>query len=129
MNFIGVGPAELVVILVVALIFVGPQRLPRLAADLARVIREIRRYTGQVAAEFSEVIDDIQRETESDRAQWKEIGQGLDDASRAVNQEVAGAQADARHATASQPTAGPNGRAAQASPPSLPAAADAPDKR
>ena len=61
MNFLGVGPAELLVILVVALIFVGPERLPRLAADIARTIRELRKYTSSIAAEFTEVIEDIAR--------------------------------------------------------------------
>ena len=40
MNFLGVGPLELIVMLIVALVFVGPERLPKLAADIARTIRE-----------------------------------------------------------------------------------------
>ena len=82
MNFVGIGPQELVVILVIALIFVGPQRLPKLAADLARMIREIRQYTGGIAAEFSEAIKEFEKDTEPERTQWKEIGQGLGDASQ-----------------------------------------------
>ena len=84
MNFFGVGPAELIVILVVALVFVGPERLPRLAADLARTIREIRKYTGSLAAEFNEVIQDFEKETADDRSQWKEIGEGLTGATRSL---------------------------------------------
>lgn len=95
MNFIGVGPAELIVILIVALIFVGPQRLPALAAEIARTIREIRRYTASVTAEFTEVIQEFERETESERSQWREIGEGLTGAGKAVTDEVQGAQADA----------------------------------
>jgi sec-independent protein translocase protein TatB len=104
MNVLGVGPAELLLILVVALVFVGPQRLPKLAADLARTIREIRKYTGQIAAEFNEVIEDLQRETEEDRAQWKEIGEGLGDVSRGLERDVADAQAQAQSAAAAANT-------------------------
>ena len=125
MNFLGVGPAELLVILVVALIFVGPERLPRLAADIARTIRELRKYTSSIAAEFTEVIEDIERETKDDRSQWKEIGEGLTDATKSV----ATALRDARSEAEGKPTAAPatglngasegplvNGKGATASP-------------
>lgn len=111
MNFFGVGPAELIVILVVALVFVGPERLPRLAADLARTIREVRKYTGSLAAEFNEVIQDFERETESDRGQWKEIGEGLAGATKSVTEAIRGARADAEIRPASS-TAGPSDAAA-----------------
>ena len=103
MNFLGVGPAELLVILVVALIFVGPERLPRLAADIAGTSRELRKYTSSIAAEFTEVIEDIERATKDDRSQWKEIGEGLTDATKSV----ATALRDARSEAEGKPTAAP----------------------
>jgi sec-independent protein translocase protein TatB len=98
MEFFGVGPLELVVILVVALIFVGPERLPRLAADIARTIRDIRRYTGSIAAEFSQVLEEIEKETEDDRTQWKEIGEGLTGAAKSVSDAVRAARDEAEGA-------------------------------
>jgi sec-independent protein translocase protein TatB len=95
MNFLGVGPAELLVILVVALVFVGPERLPRLAADIARTIREIRKYTSSISAEFGEVIKDFEKETAGDRSQWKDIGEGLTSATRSVTDALRSARADA----------------------------------
>src|SRR5262245_9850921 len=95
MNVFGVGPLELVVVLVVALIFVGPERLPRLAADLARTIREIRKYTNSLAAEFNEVVQEIERETQNETTEWKDIGRGLSDAVSSVSDEVKAAQTDA----------------------------------
>jgi sec-independent protein translocase protein TatB len=103
MNLFGVGPAELIVILVVALVFVGPERLPKLAADIARTIREIRKYTGAIAAEFNEVIQDFEKETAGDRSEWKEIGQGLTEASRSVTEAIRGAHADASAALTPPP--------------------------
>jgi sec-independent protein translocase protein TatB len=104
MNVLGVGPLELIVIMLVALIFVGPERLPRLAADLARTIRELRKYTNSLAAEFNEVVQEIERETTADRAEWKEIGQGLSEAVKSVSDEVAGAQSDAAGSSAQPST-------------------------
>ncbi len=95
MNFLGVGPAELIVILVVALIFVGPERLPKLAADIARTIREVRQYTGSLAAEFNEVVKDFEKETEGERSSWKEIGDGLTGATQSVTNAIREARADA----------------------------------
>jgi sec-independent protein translocase protein TatB len=112
MNVLGVGPAELIVILVVALVFVGPERLPRLAADIARTIREIRKYTGSLAAEFNEVIQDFEKDTEGEKSAWKEIGEGLTSATKSVTDAVREARADAQGTRAGE-SAGP---AAEASP-------------
>lgn len=112
----GVGPAELIVILVVALVFVGPERLPRLAADIARTIREIRKYTSGIAAEFSDVIQEFENETAGERSQWKEIGEGLTGATRSVTDAIRAARSDAEAAPSAAPPS-----------PALPAGAATPD--
>jgi sec-independent protein translocase protein TatB len=94
MNLFGVGPLELALILIVALIFVGPDRLPRLAADIARTIREIRKYTGALSAEFQEVIKDVERETENERTVWKDVSEGIGGATRQVSEAVRGVRQD-----------------------------------
>jgi len=115
MNFIGIGPQELIVILIVALIFVGPQRLPKLAADLARMLREVRQYTGGIAAEFNEAIKEFEKDTEPERTQWKEIGQGLGDASKAADDVARSVEADVQSAAAAAdaPTNGATPQPAQ----------------
>jgi len=123
MEFLGVGPAELILILVVALIFVGPERLPRLAADIARTIREVRKYTGSIAAEFGEVLQEFEKDTAPERSQWKEIGQGLTDATKSVTDALKEAHADA--ATAGQPAAAPEPTASTAAPETAPPGAPA----
>ncbi len=57
----GIGMPELILIAVVALIVLGPQKLPDLAKSLGRAVREFRKATSelketlQVDGEFSEV--------------------------------------------------------------------------
>jgi sec-independent protein translocase protein TatB len=48
----GIGMPELVVILVVALVVLGPQRLPELARTLGRAMAEFRRQTTDLMDEF-----------------------------------------------------------------------------
>ena len=119
MNFLGIGPAEILVILVVALVVVGPERLPRLAADIARTIREIRKYTSSITAEFSEVIQDFEKETAGDRSQWKDIGDGLTSATRSVTDALRAARADAEPSATAPTTSSTPGSANPA--PSSPA--------
>ena len=38
-----IGPAELLVVLAVALLFLGPKKLPQLARSLGEAVREFRR--------------------------------------------------------------------------------------
>jgi Tat protein translocase TatB subunit len=48
----GIGMPELVVVLVVALVVLGPKRLPELARQLGRAMAEFRRQTSDVIEEF-----------------------------------------------------------------------------
>lgn len=48
----GVGPEELVLILIIALIVLGPERMPKVARDVGRVVGDLRRTSDQLREEF-----------------------------------------------------------------------------
>jgi len=48
----GIGMPELLVILVVALVVLGPKRLPEVARTLGKALAEFRRQTGEIVEEF-----------------------------------------------------------------------------
>ncbi|HEY7623692.1 MAG TPA: twin-arginine translocase TatA/TatE family subunit [Candidatus Limnocylindria bacterium] len=48
----GIGPEELVLLLVIALIVLGPERMPKVARDVGRVVGELRRTSDQLREEF-----------------------------------------------------------------------------
>ena len=50
----GIGPTELVVILVIALLVIGPSRLPELARSLGKGLAEFKRATSDISKEFEE---------------------------------------------------------------------------
>jgi sec-independent protein translocase protein TatA len=55
---LNIGPQELLVILVVALLVVGPSRLPELGRTLGRGLRELRRAQDEVQHTIRTVIDE-----------------------------------------------------------------------
>ncbi len=60
----GIGYQEAFVILVIALVVFGPHRLPELAAQAGRWMREFKKITGDLTGEFEKTIaevDDIKR--------------------------------------------------------------------
>ncbi|HEX9014893.1 MAG TPA: twin-arginine translocase TatA/TatE family subunit [Chloroflexota bacterium] len=53
MNFLGMGPGELMVILVLALIVFGPQKMPEIGRGLGKAIAEFRKATTQITEELN----------------------------------------------------------------------------
>ncbi|MGL4650254.1 MAG: Sec-independent protein translocase protein TatB [Caldilineaceae bacterium] len=53
-GFFGIGILELVLIAIVALIVLGPERLPGLMREIAGFIRRVRAMTGEFTSQFSE---------------------------------------------------------------------------
>jgi TatA/E family protein of Tat protein translocase len=56
----GIGPMELVVILVVALLVLGPKRMPELARTLGRGLNEFRRASNDLRQSLA--LDDLQND-------------------------------------------------------------------
>ena len=48
----GIGTGELLLLLIIALIVLGPERMPRLARDLGRAVAEFRRSSDELREEF-----------------------------------------------------------------------------
>jgi sec-independent protein translocase protein TatB len=51
--FFDIGPLELIALAMIALLVLGPDKLPRYAADAARVLRQVRRMANDAKAEVS----------------------------------------------------------------------------
>jgi len=63
---LNVGPLELLVVLAVALIVVGPERLPELARSVGRALRQFREVQDEVRDMVSSGVDDDMREVASE---------------------------------------------------------------
>ena len=105
----GIGVPELLVILVVALIVLGPKRLPEVAKALGKGLAEFRRATSELTDELRNAQTTIERETRETERAARQRGAAT----------TAPAKADA--AAAPQPAAAPNAPpAASNEPPTSP---------
>ncbi len=53
-----IGPEELIVILAVALVVLGPKRLPEVARQMARGLRELGRVNDQIKGELQGFLEE-----------------------------------------------------------------------
>lgn len=61
-SFFGIGPLELILVVVLALILLGPDRLPGAMRDGAKYMRQFQLWFGQIQSQYSEelkMLDDI----------------------------------------------------------------------
>jgi TatA/E family protein of Tat protein translocase len=72
----GIGPMELVLILVVALLVFGPKRMPELARNLGRGLAEFRRASNDLRQTLA--LDDLQRDIKRDLANAQKIDRPTD---------------------------------------------------
>ena len=71
----GIGLPEMIVILAVALIVVGPDKLPELARSLAKGVQELKRTVNQVKAGLNEdgnILDDVHNDLKKTVGQVKD---------------------------------------------------------
>ncbi|HUV09368.1 MAG TPA: twin-arginine translocase TatA/TatE family subunit, partial [Acidimicrobiia bacterium] len=52
------GPAEILVVLVIALLIFGPNKLPEVGRQVGRAYREVRRFQRSLSSEMSDVFAD-----------------------------------------------------------------------
>ncbi len=65
MDFFGIGLLELIIVLIIALIVVGPQRLPQMALKLGQIMRKLRMVTTEMARSITEEVNQEKAELDS----------------------------------------------------------------
>ena len=117
MNVLGMGPMELLLIVVLALIVFGPSKLPEIMGQVGKAINDFRRATSGLSDEFNRTIEAELKET---RSVIDETKSAMTEARTSVNSAIAGTPAPKRTAVPAETAPAPNGAAAE------PAASGAP---
>lgn len=111
----GIGMPELMVIMVVALVVLGPKRLPEIARALGKGLAEFRRATSDINEELQKAQRTIEGEARAAEAERREA------------ERKAAAQQSSQLTTAAAPPAAVPPVAPAAAAPPAPAAATPPD--
>jgi sec-independent protein translocase protein TatA len=81
----GLGPAELLIIGVFALLFIGPKKLPELARGLGKSLREFQRAKNDLQHEIDQEVDEIKGINNPTVAKYDDPTLHHDEESDAVN--------------------------------------------
>ena len=60
----GIGGIEIFIVLVVALVIFGPQKLPEMGRSLGKAIREFKSAGTEIQDELTKVVDEVDKDTE-----------------------------------------------------------------
>ncbi len=64
MDFLGIGPGELLLIVVLALVFWGPGRVVEIARTAGKMVHNIRKEAGELTSQITRELDE-QKKTDS----------------------------------------------------------------
>src|SRR4051794_38091628 len=100
-----VGFSEIVVIAVVALIVIGPERLPRVARTLGHMFGRMQRYVNDVKADINREIelDELRKLQQQVQTAARDIEQSVSDASRKFETGVRSIESDLNAAAGATP--------------------------
>lgn len=105
------GPLEILLIVVLALIVFGPAKLPEIMGQVGKAINDFRRATSELSDEFNRT---IQAELQETRAAVEETKSVVTGAHASVTSAIGGLPAPTRTAVpAAEPVPAPNGSAAE----------------
>ena len=88
MELLGVGAAEALVVFVITLIVVGPNRFPEIARQGGRYYRMARRYAAEVTADVRGAMAELEAEVESQKSELEAVGTELTELSEGVSATV-----------------------------------------
>jgi Tat protein translocase TatB subunit len=91
MNFLGVGPFELLLVLVIATIVLGPERMARAGRMLGRLYAQ---YRTRWQRDVDDMTRELRRELEALQQEMDEIRQVAENEFRATEAEIKAAEAE-----------------------------------
>jgi sec-independent protein translocase protein TatB len=77
MNFFGVGAFELALVAIVAVIVLGPERIPGVAVQLARAVKYMRGYANDATADIRKELQELTKEYDEVRQELTEFRQSV----------------------------------------------------
>jgi sec-independent protein translocase protein TatB len=100
-----IGFSEIVVIAVVALIVIGPERLPKVARTLGHMFGRLQRYVNEVKADISREmeLDELRKLQSQVQSAARDIEQSVSSAAREVESGVRSVESELNEAAGAAP--------------------------
>src|SRR5437868_11214790 len=109
MNVLGMGPLEIILIVVLALIVFGPAKLPEIMGQVGKAINDFRRATSELSDEFNRTIQAELQETRSMIDETKSAVSDVQATVSGLHASVTSLPAPARPSPAAAPLDAANG--------------------
>lgn len=77
MNFMGMGPGELILVLIIAVIVLGPGKLPEVARALGKTMREFRSLTDGFQNELRKELDSTTSQVKKDMKPLRDVANSV----------------------------------------------------
>jgi len=65
MDFFGIGPLEVILIIIIGLLIFGPQKLPQMARDIGKAFSSFKKASMNLTAEIEKELDDVKKEVKN----------------------------------------------------------------
>jgi len=85
MNFFDMGPLEIILVLVIALIIFGPGKIPDIARNLGRTVNALRKASFDITSQIKQELE----VNEKDEQSKAEVADRIDKSEEQPNAEVA----------------------------------------
>jgi sec-independent protein translocase protein TatB len=89
-EFLGVGYQEILVILAIMLVVVGPDRLPTMAYQIGRAVRTLQQYARAVRDEFSDEFEYLDEQMKTVKGGMSEFNQTMREGERDLRKDLGG---------------------------------------
>ncbi len=113
------GMTELLVILVIALVVLGPDKLPQVGRSLGKAVRSVKKYIHEATKELEEIegMADIKKDVEGIQKDLRSMGQSIEksvaDDVEALDKDMKATEQTLREAVEKQPADAEEGPAAE----------------
>jgi sec-independent protein translocase protein TatB len=102
MEIFGIGPAELILILVIAFVVLGPDRLPAAARTLGQWVRQLRKLTNELSGQLGPELNEAKQELQATQQELRGLSSDLTNQLQAgladVKQDLQATQEEMRQA-------------------------------
>ncbi|MCQ1999338.1 Sec-independent protein translocase family protein [Arthrobacter zhaoxinii] len=99
---VGINGYEFILLAIIAVVILGPERLPEYASQLARLVREVRRMASGAREQLREEVG-----PEIDEVDWRKLDPRQYDPRRIIKEALLDDFEDAAKAVKGQPSAAP----------------------